>query len=587
MTDGLKLYTDHLCTKIGTIHRYGQVAITGQSADLSNWGSVNGIINKSSINPADFVFSGGDAVYDLNVPYNLPYPEPPTEFDYSSDWQYAGKIWNPLFISIDSETQYSYSLAINVIKSGNGIPYQFAAYLYNYTQTPFQTDMRNRTYWGYGEMIAFGGMQEENPGIYSQLKFYAGTIQDQQFIFVVLNVAASGETSASLTRIMGIPRALFDGLIPGGYPGQETESNSETAYTPTTPYRGSILSRDLTGKRNPYGFNEGNGLSLVLLSYTSYAAILQGIYAGTAESVLNKISQGFAQIVGGNSHRPTDEVQGITNAILCCHMIPQITGYASGTMNLRTIAGYHILGGNGDSATYMTLNKTANTIFQYDSSTYYLTRRLNSFLDFEPYTSIQLHLPFMPVLDVKPSILWGNGLKLHYTIDIYTGILSCDVHIIDVSENPSRDFILTTMQTNVKTDIPIMGNAAQNSAFSGITSAIIGAMGGKDDSAIIAAGISAADDLSKMGTGNAVGKSSIDGIGAYLSNRQPYFIITRPIPSVPSNYLDLTGSPSKKDGIVSDFKGFSVFDAVDLSGVNATDAEKKEIESMMKAGCFV
>lgn len=579
MTDGLKLFTDNQCTKTGMVIQCGVVAILGDSAHLSNWGSQNGVLQKNTINPADFVFSGGSAIYDFNVPYNLPFPESPTEYDYSSNLPNAPIVWNPYFISCDNVYESNIVLAITTAREPN----QYIIRLYSYTQNPFE---EIRQTWSYEQTYIFGGMQFYDTA-FSQLKMYRGTIEEQEFYFLVLNIKPNGETDSSITRIVGIPLSFWDGRIPEPYAGEESESNAENAYTPTIPYRGSILPRDLTNKRNPYGFNQGNGLSLCIISFSTYAAILQGIYAGTAESVLNKLSQGFAQIVGGNTHRPADEVNAITNAILCCHMIPQITGYASGTMQLKTIAGYHILGGNGDSAITMTLNTTANVLFEFETSTTYVSRRLNSFLDFEPYTSIQLHLPFMPVVDIKPSVLYGNGLKLHYTIDIFTGVLSCDVLIVDNNENPNRTFILTTIQTNVKTELPIIGNAAQSGMFSSLTSAIIGAMGGKDDSAIIAAGINAADDMSKMGTGAAVGKSSVDGIGAYMSNRQPYFIITRPIPYVPEKYLDLMGSPSHMGGKVSDFRGFSVFDSVDLSGINATESEKSEIESMLKGGVFV
>lgn len=589
MKDGLKLYFDHLCTKTGMIIERGVAAVLGDSASLSDWGSSytdhGYIYHKNSIDPADFVLSGGTMMYDYNVPYDLPYPRDPTLSDTETDSS-SSVVWNPLFVTTDDTSDISLVLAVTATETP--APNQYIIRIYEYTQVPY--DMQERSTWSYTQIYLFGGMQNYDT-TYSQLKLYRCTIENQDFTLFALNVKASGETDAGITRMVLIPDSFFDGLIPeGDYAGQESQSNSDIAYTPTAPYRGSVSPRDLTGKRNPYGFNTGNGLTLAIISEATYAAILQGIYAGTAESVLNKIAQGFSQLVGGNTHRPADEVSAITGAILACHKIPQITGYAHGTTALKTIAGYHVLGGNGDSAVSMTLNITQNVIFEYTTSTYYISRRLNNFLDFEPYTSMQLHLPFMPVITLQPSSIYGNGIKIHYTIDIFTGVLSADVMIIDPGSQGerSREYILTTVQTNIKTDIPIMGNAAQAGIFGGLTSAIVGAMGGKDDTAVIAAGVSAADDLSKISTGSAVGKMSIDGIGAYMSSRTPFILITRPIPSVPTNkYLSLMGSPSHQDGAVGDFKGFSVFESVDLSSIAATESEKRELESMLKGGVFV
>lgn len=589
----LNIFSNPDCTNIGQAISVGVAAFFNETADLNTWSNMNGIIYKNSVNSSDIVLSGGGVLYDYAIQQNLPIEGGDnTNFDYVDSSQ-SSKIWNPFYIGKTLDN-ISYCMCISCIDPE--LTPQYIVRLYAYRQTPDELS-ETRQSWEYTQFFVFGGMQFYGFD-FSAVKFYRGVIAEQEFYFIVLNVKSNNEINSGETRIIGIPVELFNGRIPEPWTGQETESNSEYAYIPTIPYRGSVLPRDLTNKRNPYGFNSGNGLTLAVITFEEYAAILQGIYAGSAESVLNKLSQGWATIVGGNTHRPADEVQAITNAILACHMIPQLTGYISGSMTLRTIAGYHILGGNASESVTLSLWTTQNTIFEFETTTYYIQRRLNSFLDFEPYTTIILHLPFMPTVDIKPSILYGNGLKIHYKIDIFTGVLSADIMIVDngnTSQDTPREFILTTLQTNVKTDIPIMGNAAQSGMFSSLTNALVSSVGAESYSGLIAGGIGAADMFSKMSTGQAVGQSKIDGIGAYLSNRQPYLIITRPNPANPPNYNQLEGIPSHMGGKIGDYfrannsqnLQYTEFAAVDLSGIAATDQEKTEIESLLKSGVFI
>lgn len=600
--DGLKLYNDWLCKNTGQIIVAGAAAAFGDMSSLDNWYRYETsspypiyFISGRAAGSGAFVLSGGDALYNNSVPQTIPTGDN-IETDRSSNNDPDIDIYNPFFLFHDEESAFSICLQI-FSRNSSGTEYNVRCS--KYTQTP---ETGTRETWNYfvtgvPSRMDFDLTVNLRPNYdilpnQNQVKVYRLTIGSQLLYMFAFGVSADGTYSigsniSNGTWFVAFPAEYFAGMIPQNYAGDETETNSEEAFNPTIPYRGSVESRDLTGKENPFGFNQGNGLVLCVLEYDEYAKILQGIYCGTAESVLNRFAQMFSQLAGGNTHRPIDEVNAIIDAIVSCHMVPAITGFVSGSHSIKTIAGYHILGGTGYSDTSMSVWTTDKTIFTFDTKVCYIQRRLYNFLDFEPYTSMVLHIPFMPPLDLKPSLIYGNGIKLHYTIDIFTGVLSCDVIIIDNNQEPARSFVLATLQSNVKTDIPIMGNAANASAFGGITSAIIGSMGGKNDSAIIAAGVNAADDLSKIGTGNAAGKTSISGVGAYMSPRQPYVIITRPMPQNPPKYAELNGFVSNKSGVVGDFTGYSVFESVDLSGIAATESEKQEIENLLKGGVFV
>lgn len=614
----LATYSDYLCTKQGLPLQPGAAAFFGDLASWSNWGSVNGIPYKYSINPADIVLSGGAAIYDFKVPYNLPIiDDPNTEYDMASSWQYeTRKVWNPYFINIENDRNRSWVLSIRCVFNASTGYSQYIASLEVYTQTPFGQPKSDRTSWSYSDYCTIGGMQEYNPD-YSQIKVYRGTIEEIECYFFVLNVKANGETSAALTRIMAIPISYFGGRIPEPYVGPVSEESVAASFVPVTERHDEITSRT-NYDVNPYGVNTGSGIKVifpnVLQNHSVYNGnmqqIINGIYRGSATGLINMATQYIAEMTGGNSARPQDEIQVILNGIFSAHSIPIIfppgsAGYETNATQFKSICGYDILLNQIDVT-----SPGQKTIFEYTYTTDTIEQRLNCFLDFEPYTDITMKLPFFPAMSLQPSMLYGNRLKITYKIDVLTGVLSADVAIIYFG----KEVIISTIQQNVKTSIPIMGAGATDGALNKIaTSAIslISSFGsvthgsGEDATtgltfnAGAAAGaiLTGADAISRAGTAVPIGKKSVDGLGVYLSPRTAYLIITHPEAAIPASnedgriigsFLDTFGMAASLGGKVGDFAGgYASFSSVDLSGFEATEAEKDAIRSALFEGVMV
>lgn len=592
MASGLMLYRDPECKKIETIWQPGAVAFFGQLTYLYNWGQIGGCIYwVGSIPTGQAVFSGGDIIYTYAVTQNLPYSNIEENADTLTENPQTVKINHRIFIGRNNEEEKSYLFSLECYPEA--YPYQGYNFSFlSYTQNPWDGVRQTWSYTRLAEWISYPPLVQDN---YNCVKIFRGSLENVEYYFLVFNIAADNTTSGNVF-IVGIPRSFFDGSIPEGYAGNESESNEEEAYTPSSPYTDSIPSRDLTGKKNPYGFNNNNGLRIAVITFDQYAEILQGIYSGTAEGLLNKIAQGYYMITGGNDHRQADEIQSIVSAVLCCHLVPRITTYGTTpTVSMATIAGYHIFGQNLHGGVSMEIVPTNGTIFEYDTPLKLIEPRLNSFLDFEPYTSIVLHLPFMSSVSLSPSALYGNSLYCHYSIDIYTGVLSVDVKILDKS---GRDYIITTQQANIKTEIPIMGNGANGAPLASIASSVLGvARSGSVEMAAAAGIVAGMDELSKGSTGVAVGKNTIEGIGSYLSPRSAYIVYTRPEPANPGSkaipglgrvgFLEMEGGTSHLSGKVGDFVGYSEFSEIRLDGFSATDDEKKAIEALLKGGVYV
>lgn len=598
----INLYSDWLLTRAGQAIIPGVAAATGWASDPSHWWHYNYYATHGDIltmngktlsqNEGILTLSGGAAIYDNNISDMIPYGDN-IDTDLISP---NAALWpNGFFTGRDDTYAFSLSISSN---SATGNSYNIR--MGYYTQQPEEATGTARTNWNY--LSTYFDFQwnsictpwNSSSGYFTsaqqQTRVYKLFLGNEAYFLFAFGVSAdgtysSGGVSSNGSCFLAIPLAYFKDKESRPWAGDESEDNAEESYFPTTPYTDTISSRDLTGKRNPYGFNTGNGMKLAVIGYESYAKILQGIYCGTAEGLLNKIAQAYYELTGGNDHRQAEEIQSIVSAVLCCHLIPKITGILSDTMKMRTIAGYHIFGQNLYGGQYITVGKTDNTIFGYSSPPSLIEPRLNSFLDFEPYTSITLHLPFMASVNLQPSALYGNYLYVHYEIDVYTGILSADIII---HESGGREYIISTQQANVRTEIPIMGNGANGAPLAQIASSVLGvARSGSPELAAAAGIVSGVDELSKASTGVAVGRNTVEGIGTYLSSRSAYLIITRPEPANPSNFLEMEGSTANLPGKVGDFTGFSIFDDVKLEGFSATDDEKKSIEALLKGGVFV
>lgn len=481
----------------------------------------------------------------------------------------------------------------------------------SYRQTPADADKDQRQTWNY----------ETSDGYYAATQMFCRSFQaeiaaNSQWGFVrVYSLVVGGvdcyaffvgvdfaggfnDTGNYTSYIIAIPKDLYKDKIPRPYVGPVSKDSAATSFTPTAPYHDSIAGRDLTGKRNPIGFNSGNGLRLLQLDNAGYSQILYGIYSGSSSSLLNYAGQLIDQVTGGEGHRPAEEVQPMTQGVLCCHIVPAIATYGSGIYNLKSIAGYRL------SLAGVPGLLCGQHIYSYTSPAVSVAPRLNSFLDYEPYTSIICHLPFFGDISVSPSALLGNAIQAEYELDIYTGILSCNLFII----TPESRYIISTQQSKISTDLPVIGAAANQNAIGTIAQATGGlararmqqaraqeigtqaeqAAAAANTAASAAAGaVTTVDALSRAGNAVPVGGSSVEGIGNYLVTRAAYLIITRPQPSLPESFAQLYGAVSNISGTVSSFSGYTEFAAVDLRGIDATDAEKSQILALLRGGVFV
>lgn len=228
----------------------------------------------------------------------------------------------------------------------------------------------------------------------------------------------------------------------------------------------------------------------------------------------------------------------------------------------------------------------------YQMGTFNFRRVFNNFLDFEPYTTFQIYLPFAGVFSISPKDLIGGSLTLSCAVDFLTGniVYYCDIDndgqskvVYQFNGNCSMDISLTATDFGEKISRMVTAGATIGAgvAAAGVT--------GGGSLALAGAAVSAASGAT--GFLSAAGQQGINSCGMMSSNngfsgiRYPYVIIRRPKVYEPTNYEKYVGIPCYKSRAIGDMHGYTEMDSFHLDSIpNATESEINEIESILKSG---
>ena len=245
----------------------------------------------------------------------------------------------------------------------------------------------------------------------------------------------------------------------------------------------------------------------------------------------------------------------------------------------------------GNISTGVNASKVSAQYYKIDCGTLYLKEIFGSYLDYEPYTELDLFLPFIGCVKVSADdfIKTNTGkLSISYNVDILNGACVAFLSGYDAENNTTVSY---EYNGNVLTQLPITGNDFRN-----MYSSILGIAGN------IASG------AAHIATGNAAGvlndvtnaahnvmsakptvqrAGSLSSTGGLLANRKPFFIRNIPQNATATMQNLYSGYPSHMTRGVASQKDYTEFEVVYLHNVPATDPELKEIEEILKTGVIL
>lgn len=270
------------------------------------------------------------------------------------------------------------------------------------------------------------------------------------------------------------------------------------------------------------------------------------------------------------------------NAVIGLHLLP-VAPSTSGSPSIKL--------GNWDTG--VSAPKITSQYKQVPFGSVLLPEYWGNCIDYAPYTKIQLALPYIGIVDVDTDDVLGSTNTLTYNIDVLSGAICATLHCVKFNLSS----VIYQWSGACAVSLPFSG-ASYNSVLSAIAGVAAAGMGfaamaaGPIGAALPAAALAAGGGV--FGAGSAASimgsmKGKVQKSGSFGANSgalgimTPYFILTRPVQSVPASWQADKGYPANISAQLGTVTGYTEVSEINLE-CSGTEAEKKEIIDLLKKG---
>lgn len=208
--------------------------------------------------------------------------------------------------------------------------------------------------------------------------------------------------------------------------------------------------------------------------------------------------------------------------------------------------------------------------------------RYNSFLDYAPYTTAHIFLPFVGFKPIDPQVFTNKTLSVTYSYDIITGV--CNAMLF------ANGIYIESHQGNCGIDIPLVAsNRAEVMAGLVMSLAETALVPANPKSTFALDVLSGAGDV--MNAASSFHSNRQGGYSptcAWSETRECFIVLETPNAWFPSTYSHDYGRPCMTTYTIAQLSGFTVCDqTVDTSGISgATEEEKRKIREILTSGFY-
>lgn len=287
--------------------------------------------------------------------------------------------------------------------------------------------------------------------------------------------------------------------------------------------------------------------------------------------------------------------------------------------NSATQAEHIVIGRTDTGVSGIKLTENVNSLIDLGECTFFT--KFKNFLDYEPYTTAQLYIPYIGVVPVSTAEFMGHKISVKMIVDYTTGagtaivfkddipfiyrngVVGVSIPMTGTDSSTYANTVIGNVVSGVSqiatagaSSVTSFENAnvtSQISATSSTASAFKSAVGasGQRTGAVVsgAGGIIGGMGNIYSGFTTPVQYQSAGASSPSVATWQPqkcYFIIDRPILQVPDNYGRTVGYACEITGKLSDFKGFTVVSNPEIN-FKCTDNERQYMINMLQGGVFV
>ena len=447
-------------------------------------------------------------------------------------------------------------------------PSYFASFPYNYANLGY-SDLWKKTYFAIDSDIYTGYLPVFDYSIENIHKLYSrmGT-----YYTFSENLAKQENLNQN-----GIYCGIIsdDGKITGKYSeGAENAKQIQTTWdTPTdwqdNPFNG-ISNTDPNNYTDKIDLNKPT-LSNVNVFNRSFAVNANTV-KNLADFLWNADETKFQEIVKGLALMGENPMNGIIDL--------RLFPFNVALKNSATQAEPIVIGRTNTGVNGIKLTENVNSLIDLGECTFFT--KFKNFLDYEPYTTAQLYIPYIGVVPVSTAEFMGHRISVKMIVDYTTGAGTAIVFKDDIP------FIYRNGVVGVS--IPMTGNDSASYANTVIGNVVGGAVGGVSSiaSGNVGGVISSAEKLYSgfaTGTNYQEASASSPSVATWQPQRC-YFIIDRPILNVPDNYGRTIGFACEQTGKLSDFTGFTVVSNPEIS-FKCTETEKTMLSQLLTTGVFI
>lgn len=243
------------------------------------------------------------------------------------------------------------------------------------------------------------------------------------------------------------------------------------------------------------------------------------------------------------------------------------------------------------AATELKMPTIPNQFMQFDCGTIEIPREYHDFRDYEPYTRLSLFLPFVGDVNISTNdCITPHKIHVIYNIDFLSGSACAEVLVdedVRYAYQAAMCAAIPVTSSDASRLLASLIGAAVGAVGGGVMGGIVGGTAGSSMAArsliggVSKAALSPVNGIQIQRTG------SISANTGLLGEMKPYVLVTRPISVVSDQYKSLLGQPYQLDGTLGSQRGFVKVREVHLDGITATEAEKTEIEQMLKEGVIL
>lgn len=275
-----------------------------------------------------------------------------------------------------------------------------------------------------------------------------------------------------------------------------------------------------------------------------------------------------------------------TDYIVSCMYFPfSVTDYFSHRYEDIILSSIEIGDTELFSHNFGSFNRITNLLYCFNLGSIYIQPQHSSFLDYAPYTDVNITTPYGMSSPVPVNLCMDNTITVDTILNISNGacknVLSIGDTVYTHNNSAMGTFIPLSLTSSSELFKTILNTAG--SVVSTVGMAVSGNTVGT-----VAGVLSTIQSVTSL---NSISPHIVSGSGdsstSIMLDERPVLYMSTPVEAVPSGFGHSTGYVSNKTDTVINFTGYTKFNNPIADSINCLESERNEIENLLNTGVII